>query len=267
VNYFVDEWSRITAWMFVPEDERDCPAILCLHGRTPAGKDECAGIDPSNPALAFARRYAELGYVTLAPDSITCGERISARGMALDTRNFYKDNPKLSALGKMLWDHVCSLDLLGDTKEVDPGRIGVIGHDLGAVNALLLAAFDDRIRAAVASCGFTRFAAEATAERWAPDEGLVLLPKLRGAFETREFPFEWEDVLALIAPNPVLIASASNDEILPNAGSVADAVSTAQAVYDMLGAKDALCHVGHEGGHAMTLEVAEFAEAWFDRWL
>ncbi len=267
VNYFVDEWSRITAWMFAPEDELDCPVILCLHGRSATGKDQCAGIDSADPLLAFAKHYAERGYVTFAPDSITCGERVSARGMALDTRMFYKENSKLTALGKMLWDHVCCLDVLADIKEVDAGRIGVIGHDLGAVNALLLAAFDDRVRATVASCGFTRFDSEFTADRWAPAEGLVLAPKLREAFETRDFPFEWEDVLALIAPNPVLIASAMNDEVLPGSESVAAAVKAARTVYQMLGAKEALEHVAHNGGHNMTPAALEAADAWFDRWL
>ena len=266
VTYFVDEWSRITAWMFIPEDEVDCPAILCLHGRTPNGKDECAGID-SDPLLAFARHYAELGYVTFAPDTITCGERVSSRGMALDTRAHYKDNNKMTALGKMLWDNICCLDVMSEMREIDPGRLGVIGHDLGAVNALMLAAFDDRVRTTVASCGFTRFAAEANANRWAPEEGLVLVPSMRQAFESQSFPFEWDDVLALIAPNPVLIASATNDEVLPGPESVADAVKAAQSVYKMIGAKEALQHFTHNGGHAMTIEALEAADAWFDRWL
>jgi dienelactone hydrolase len=266
VNYFVDEWSRITAWMFVPEDEQDCPAILCLHGRTAVGKDECAGID-SDPLYAFAKHYAEMGYVTFAPDAVTFGERLPARGMSMDTRLFYKDNPKLTALGKMLWDHTCCLDVLSEMKEVDPGRLGVIGHDLGAVNALMLAAFDDRIRTTVASSGFTRFDAEPGPDRWAPEEGLVLLPQLREAFETRSFPFDWEDVLALIAPNPLLVASATNDEVLAAPESVGDAVKTAGTVYKMLGASEALEHFAHNGGHAMTIESLETADAWFDRWL
>ncbi len=267
VNYFVDEWSRITAWMFLPEDEQDCPTILCLHGRTAIGKDECAGIDSADALLAFARHYAELGYVTFAPDTITCGERVAARGQALDTRSYYKDNAKMTALGKMLWDHVCCIDVLSEMREVDAGRIGVIGHDLGAVNALLLAAFDDRIRTTVASCGFTRFASEPTPDRWAPDEGLVLVPKLRESFESRSFPFEWEDVLALIAPNPVLVCSAANDGVLAAPESVAEAVGAARLVYNMLGAKGALEHFAHNGGHAMTVESLEAADAWFDRWL
>lgn len=48
--------------------------------------------------------------------------------------------------------------LLVQHPRVDKRRIGVVGHSLGGHNALFVAAFDDRIRISVTSCGFTAFA-------------------------------------------------------------------------------------------------------------
>jgi len=267
VNYFVDEWTRVSAWMFIPEDQMDCPAIMCLHGATPAGKDEPAGIETDDPLLAFATHYANRGYITIAPDSLACGERSASRAKPFDTKSFYKDYPKWSAMGKMLWDHMRCLDVLNETKEVDPGRIGVIGHDLGGTNALMLGAFDDRVRAIVASGGFIPFAADADPARWTREENLNLMPKLLPAIESREFPFEWDHLLALIAPNPVLLATSPADERFAVASKVDETFDRARRIYRLLGATDALEHISHKSGHRMTIDTLEAADGWFDRWL
>jgi hypothetical protein len=103
VNYFVDEWERVTAWLFVPDGRDEVPGILCCHQAVPQGKDEPAGVK-GDPCLALAQRYAEMGYVTIAPDCATSGERQSHGLQPYDTKSFYKDNPKKSILGKMMQD-------------------------------------------------------------------------------------------------------------------------------------------------------------------
>ena len=267
VNYFVDEWNRVSAWMFIPEGGEDCPALICMHGMTPLGKDEPAGMEGADPTLAFARHFVDLGYVTIAPDCITCGERIYSQLEPFDTQSFYKDNPKMSAIGKMLSDHMSCVDLLGETKEVDSARIGAIGHDMGSYNALFLAAFDERLSTCVASCGFTSLVEDKAPERWAQDAGFVLMPKLREAIERREFPFDWDQILALIAPSPTFLITALNDEILPNTASVDKAMKRASKIYKMLGAQGAIENFTHRDGHRMTPEALDAADTWFERWL
>ncbi|HOE67968.1 MAG TPA: dienelactone hydrolase family protein [Candidatus Hydrogenedentes bacterium] len=266
VNYFVDEWERIAAWVFLPDGRDEVPAIVCCHGEIASGKDESAGID-GNPMLAFALRYVEMGYATIVPDCLTAGERISHGLAPFDTRNYYRESPKLSFLGKMLHDYMHAVDALSEMKRVDPARIGVIGHGFGAVNALLLAAFDERVQTCVASCGFTRFGDDKEPERWARDEGACLLPALREAIQDRAFPFDWEHVLALAAPSPTLVIGASNDAELSNGKSCEKAVKTAKKIYKFLGAEDALdCYLHHDG-HAVTPGTLDAADEWFERWL
>ena len=43
------------------------------------------------------------------------------------------------------------VDLLESLPQVDASRIGAVGHSLGAIESLYLAAFDERVQVAVAS--------------------------------------------------------------------------------------------------------------------
>jgi len=268
VNYFVDDWARVSAWLFVPEGkaEDEVPAVLCCHQEVPEGKDEVAGVS-GRPTMAFAQRYAELGYVTIAPDCITAGERKSTGLAAYDTESFYKDYPQMSAVGKMLVDHMHAIDVLCETRRVDGERIGVIGHGLGGANAVLLAAFDERVRACVASCGFTRFAVDTSPGRWCRQDGFVGFPGLGEAAKSGKVSFDWEHILALAAPTPILLLTALNDKVLPHTKSCGQAAKLARGVYKFLGAEDALININHREGRRMTPEHLAIADEWLERWL
>lgn len=266
ITYFVDDWSRVSAWLFIPEGREEMPAILCCHQQTAQGKDEPAGLN-GDPMLAFARHYAEQGYVTLAPDCVTAGERVSGGLEPFDTTSMYKDHPKVSAIGKMLADHMRCLDILAELEEVDPSRIGVVGHGMGAYNALFLTAFDERIQVCVASCGFTTFSADDDPERWAREEGFVLLPKLRKPLKSKQFSFDWDHILGLLAPSPTLLVTALNDEELPNTKSCGEAAKRVKKLYKMFGAAHAIQDIAHKNGRGMSVQGLASADAWFDRWL
>ena len=265
VNYFVDEWDRVSAWLFLPSGKDEIPLILCCHQEVAEGKDEPAGVS-GDPRLAFARHYAEMGYATLAPDCITAGERVLNRSTAYNSSNYYKTNPPLSLWGKMLLDHQYALDAITEVGRIDTARVGVIGHGLGASNALLLSAMDDRILACVASCGFTRFATDKTPERW-NREDLRLMPAIEQYFESKQYPFDWEHILALAAPSALLIINSLSDAKFHNPKSCQKAVNLAGNLYKLLGASSAIEHYGHYDGHRITPETQEIADDWFDRWL
>jgi len=56
-------------------------------------------------------------------------------------------------MSKMLFDAARGVDVLEQLEQVDAERLGVIGHSLGAKEALYLAAIDERIRTTVSSEG------------------------------------------------------------------------------------------------------------------
>jgi dienelactone hydrolase len=266
VNYFVDDWTRVSAWMFLPKHQEEAPAILCCHQECRQGKDEPAGLQ-GNGRMAFAAHYAERGYVTLAPDCITAGERISSLSEPYDTELFYKDYPNASLLGKMLDDHLHALDVLEEEEKVDSARIGVIGHGLGGTNALMLAATDSRIQCCVASCGFTRFSGDPNVERWSSGKGINLLPNLRESIESGRFEFDWEHLLAMAAPSAVMVITAMGGSPHANPESCAEAVEQVEKLYKYFGAPRAIEHFDHDDGHQMTYEGLDMADDWFERWL
>ena len=55
----------------------------------------------------------------------------------------------VSRIGDEVSRHHLALDLLNSRPEVDPGRIGLVGHDFGAMHGVILAATDLRIGASV----------------------------------------------------------------------------------------------------------------------
>ncbi len=267
INYFVDEWDRISAWLFVPEGREEAPALVCCHQESSLGKDESAGMG-GDARLAYAQRFcSELGYVTLAPDCVTAGDRVLAKQEPLKSRAFYKGAGKVSLAAKMLADHLHAVDVLSEMKRVDASRIGAIGHGMGGANAIYLAAFDDRIGACVASCGFTRFEADKNPERYIDPEGLCLLPKLKAAFESGVFPYDWEHLLALAAPTPLMVITNTGDSPYSNPKSCEKACTEAAKVYKVLGAGSAMKHEMHANGHTTNSDIMEVADNWFERWL
>ncbi len=67
--------------------------------------------------------------------------------------------PTVTRSGSMkgIFNHMRAVDLLGSRPEVDPQRIGAIGHSLGGHNAMFVGVFDERIKVIVSSCGWTPF--------------------------------------------------------------------------------------------------------------
>ncbi len=267
INYFVDSWNRVSAWLFIPEGKEEMPALLCCHQKTPFGKDESAGLEGDH-RLAFAQHYAEAGYVTLAPDCITAGDRVSAKSAPYDGKAFYKEYPKASMAGKMLADHRAAIDVLSEFKRVDSARIGVIGHGLGAFNALLLTAFDERVQACVASCGFTRFETDKAPLHWIEDDGFSLFPTmLKEQLDNKQMPFDFEHLIALGAPSATFIVTTLSESNFTNPKSCQKAVTQAKKIYQLLGAPGAVDHYTHHDGPCVTPDTLDLADEWFERWL
>jgi dienelactone hydrolase len=266
INYFVDNWTRISAWLFVPEGDEEWPAIVCCHQEVPQGKEQMAGLE-GPPSLALAKHFAELGFVTIAPDCITAGERISHGLQAYDTTAFYKEHKNISLAGKMLADHMHAVDVLAETPKVDPSRIGVVGHGLGGLNALMLVAFDERLAACASSCGFTRFAQDTDPTCWGSENEIQIFQPPKNDKEPESPPFDWEHILALGAPSPTLVVTSLKNAKNANPKSCKTAVAHAKKLYKALGAASAIDHSVHDEGDIISPTTASVMEDWMERWL
>jgi pimeloyl-ACP methyl ester carboxylesterase len=238
------------------------PAVLVLHQTSPEGKREAAGL-AGHVSLAFGAELADRGYVTLSPDSIAAGERIDRFG-AFDTRGYYLRHPDLSAMGKMLWDAQRALDVLSTAENVDPRRLAAMGHSLGAEEAIMLAAFDERVIATIASCGYTPFRYETERLRWARDHWFSYMPKLRSVFGRERLPhWDWDDAVRLIAPRGFYQYNTRDDDIFRDSERAYDAVDVARSTWKLYGRPDSLVNVLGPGKH----EVSQTAKAAMYEWL
>ena len=213
------------------------PAMLVLHG---FGSNKGGGA-----ALAAARLMTGLGYVTLRFDMRGCGDSEGERGRVICL--------------EQVDDTKSALAFLMTRPEVDPERIGVMGHSFGAAVAVYAAGIEPRLAACISSGGWgdgeTKFRKQhESPEAWAKfsamlEEGrrqlargvsikvprydiVPIPPGLRGNLaqgSIMEFPFEVVDsmvrfqanaVVSRIAPRPLLLLHPAVDSVTPTEQSI-----------------------------------------------
>ncbi|WP_462409868.1 alpha/beta hydrolase family protein [Neobacillus sp. Marseille-QA0830] len=242
------------------------PAVLALHPTSENGKD-----DISLPSGRENRRYAyelvKRGYVVLAPDTITAGERVLPEDKAFHTKTFYRNHPEWSAVGKMLADHQQGISLLEKLPMVKQDRIGVIGHSLGGYNSYFLAGIDKRVKAVVCSCGFSTFTRDPERHRWGKREWFSHLPKISDYISKGKVPFEFNEVAGLAAPTPLFMSIAENDPIFPHFLPASQALADVCRLYQWLGEGDKFTYMMGDFGHDFPVQVRESAYDFLDHWL
>lgn len=255
------DWAP--AYVFVPRGRTaPGPAMLCLHqhnGRFELGKSEPAGL-AGNPQQFYALELARRGYLTLTFDFICFEERRhpTLNGMDYERFEFTRRVTEGSSLqAKMVSDAMRAVDYLISRPEVDPARIGCIGHSLGGQQTLFTTALDQRIAAAVSSCGFASYA---TIFRDAINHNYSAY--VPGLLPQGDFG----EVLALVAPRPFRVAVGNADRIFPFDG-ILDSVAKARQRYTVLGLDDQLVLDAVDGGHAFADDLRERAYSWLDRHL
>ncbi|GGF98163.1 alpha/beta hydrolase family protein [Paenibacillus aceti] len=270
LSYKTGFGDHVYAYLLIPGKERNprdpYPAMLALHPTDAKGKADVA-TEEGRENRRYALELVSRGYVVLAPDTITAGERIYEGAEAFQTAPFYREFPHSTVIGKMIHDHQQGIELLLTLPYVDPARIGAIGHSLGAYNAYFLAAVDPRIRAVISSCGLCPFTDDPTPERWGQRDWFSHMPKLTEAILADEVPFEFHEIMALMAPRPLFNWFTQNDPIFPNWQAAALASSNLDALYRWLGHDSSYISLLGNGGHDFPPGIREESYEFVDRWL
>src|SRR6185437_7245676 len=217
------------------------PAMLALHESELIGKESVDGQGP-RPNQAYAKELAERGYVVIAPDYPGYG----------DLRNYdFKKSRYQSGTMKSIFDDMRCIDLLQARNDVDPERIGVIGHSLGGHSAMFVGAFDTRLKVIVSSCGWTLFDYDNRVDTdvyikryggrlgdWATES---YMPLLRDKYhlDSEKFPFDFDGVIAAMAPRAFFSSSSLHDSDFDEKG-VKAGIAEVLAVYRFLVAEDKL---------------------------
>lgn len=203
----------------------------------------------AQPTRAFAREIAGAGLGVLAvpwwaelearPSSaVELDERYGAIAAAHDARF-----PAVTGLGRSIADLRLAVDALGEIDQVDPRRIGVFGHSLGAKLAMFLAALDPRISAAVIHEPGLGFEHSNWDDPWYLGDRV---PTDR----------DLDELMALIATRPVLYAGGGASDGPHNA----DIAARAAAAWPDGG----LEIVQHGNGHPIPAEVLQRSIRWLE---
>ena len=283
--------ARVPAYLLMPH-RRDragtdgrLPGVLAIHQDGDRvvhdiGKDEPAGLR-GDADQRYGAELAERGYVVLIPDRGGHGGRYrSPSELPAEFRGFrifLKDGRELTRhlhggfiaqrdmfAGHMPWraglfEMHLAVDRLVTLPEVEPGRIGAIGHSAGGQYAALLMYTDPRVRVGVSSCGTFLFRGI-----WGSQGILRPINGFAGAC----IPWlgRWgdvDDMLAGIAPRPWL--ETRGDVVSPE--RVEELTAKARTRYGDLGVPERFEYVSYAGGHAFPEEMRERSYAWLDWWL
>lgn len=247
ISFASEPGDRVPAYLLVPKGlTRAAPAMLCLHQTTAIGKGEPAGLG-GLPTLRYGHELAERGFVCLVPDYPSFGD------YAYD----FKTSGSHFGSGSMkaIWNNMRAVDLLASLPEVDRDRIGCIGHSLGGHNSLFTAAWDQRLRAIVTSCGFTAFHHyyEGKLAGWTSDR---YMPRIRDNYQNDpdRVPFDFHEVIGALAPRHVLINAPLHDSNFEVTG-VKKVVEACAPLYELLGASGHLEAVYPDCGHDFPDEI------------
>lgn len=258
ITYRVDAGPRTTAHLYLPTDSKPDqrrPAILALHPTSAIGKGVVAGDGPL-PNRNYAVELAQRGYVVLAPDYPSFGDDADY--------NFHID-PYLSGSMKGVVNHMRGIDLLAARADVDPERIGAIGHSLGGHNAMFVGIFDPRVAAVVTSCGWTPFADYYGGKiaGWTSDRYMPRLREIYG-LNPAAVPFDFYEIAAGIAPRGLFSCSPLHDSNFDVAG-VKKAEPKVREIYNLLGADDKLVIRYPDAEHDFPTETRMEAYEFLDR--
>ena len=257
ISFAAEGTDRIPAYLYLPSGrpkEYRSAAMLALHPTSTLGKGVVAG-EGTGTNRNYGLELAKCGYIVLCPDYPSFG----------DYKYDFAADEYVSGTMKGIFNHMRCVDLLASRDDVDPDRIGVIGHSLGGHNAMFVGAFDQRLKVIVSSCGWTPFHDYygGNIKGWTSDR---YMPRLAEEYklDPDRVPFDFYEVVAALAPRAFFSCSPLKDDNFAVEG-VKKASAAAAEVYALLGAPDALQVRYPDCGHDFPEPVRAEAYAFIDK--
>ena len=277
ILFNVNAYSRISAYLLIPEGKGPFPAMNMLHdhgGHLYIGKEKMIRpFDVDTAVVNDADRWAEKlydgqyagdyfarnGYVVFSADAPMWGERGREEGVDRSKYDIICGN--MMMLGRdlsafMTYDDITGTDFLASLPEVDKSRIGCMGCSMGAYRAWMLAALSDKIAAAASICWMTVTDVQMSVKDKKREYGgfANCIPALR----------QWLDyphIASLACPKPMLFINGTRDHLFPVDGTQS-AFSTMHDVWRSQNVDSALetelWDVPHSCGKALQQRVLEF---------
>lgn len=283
IRFNLSEWSRVPAYLLVPEGEGPFPAIVLLHdhgAHFSIGKEKMVRPFHVAPEVmedadqwasqCYDGQYvgdylARHGYVVLAVDALFWGERGRKEGTSYDAQqalasNFLQMGASWGAFINV--DDMRSAEFLASLPFVDKKRVGSLGFSMGAYRSWMLAALTDVVRASASICWMNTTEHLMTLTNNQNKGGsayAMLIPALRRYLD-------YPHVASIACPKPTLFFNGTHDKLFPIEG-VRDAYREMEAVWQSQGASDRLVTKLWDEKHFFNKEMQKETLEFFDRWL
>lgn len=283
IRFNLSEWSRVPAYLLVPEGKGPFPAIVLLHdhgAHFSIGKEKMVRPFYVAPEVmedadqwasqCYDGQYvgdylARHGYVVLAVDALFWGERGRKEGTSYDAQqalasNFLQMGASWGAFINV--DDMRSTEFLASLPFVDKKRVGSLGFSMGAYRSWMLAALTDVVRASASICWMNTTEHLMTLTNNQNKGGsayAMLIPALRRYLD-------YPHVASIACPKPTLFFNGTRDKLFPIEG-VKDAYQEMEAVWKSQGASDRLVTKLWDEKHFFNKEMQKETLEFFDRWL
>jgi len=253
--------DMLFGYLYYPIDEKgglknnNLPVVIYLHEY-----DYSKGFSSYHEVESLFQSMVDKGYAVFSYDMLGFGNRIE------EATRFYNRYPHWSKMGKMVVDVKGAVEVLANLDFIDSTKIFVAGYSLGATVGLYAAALDERIAGVVSVAGFTPMRLN-TPEKGT--EGIKayshlhgLLPRL-GFFVGNEarIPYDFNEILACIAPRPVLVIAPvmDKDAIFQDVGNC---VEQARKIYSLYGTPDNIQIFSPDDYNRFSPEMREKTYEW-----
>lgn len=253
--------DQLFGYIYYPRDKNgdlkntNLPVVIYLHEY-----DYSKGFNSYHKIESMFEALVEQGFAVFAYDMIGFGHRIE------EGTHFYDRYPNWSKMGKMVVDARGAVDALSNFDFIDHSKIFIAGYSLGATVGLHAAALDERVAGVISVAGFTPMRLHTK------DNGMEgvrayshlhgLLPRL-GFFVGNEsrIPYDFDEMIASIAPRPVLVIAPAMDKDA-NLAHVEAAVTNARSIYSLYNAQDKLNIFVPDDYSKFSPEMQEKAYQW-----
>jgi len=245
VEYEGEPGIIVQGYLIKPQNiSKPLPGVVAMHS-TSYRLSYIAGFEEGKPH-AYGYNLARLGFVVFCPLCFLWWNNEDDHLFELQVKRFRERHPDSKGMARMLFDAMRAVDVLVSLKEVDKGRIGAMGHSLGAKEVLYLAAFDERVKAVVSNEGGIGIDFSNWDAPWYLDKDI------------HNFGHQHHEVLALVAPRPFLLIGgdyADGEKSRPY-------IEAVMPVYDLYGKKECLQLYNHGTGHDVTPEAEKRTYQW-----
>jgi hypothetical protein len=210
--------------------------------------------------------FASHGYVCLILDTLELGEIAGEHHGTTRLGKWSWQALGYTPAGVECWNAMRAIDYLQSRKEVDPKRIGITGRSGGGATSWWVAAADDRVQCAVPVAGIADLWAHVIQGDTQQFRDGVISGHCDCMYFVNTYRWDFTQVMALVAPRPLLLGNSDSDGIFPVAGyrGMAEKV---RRLYELYGAGDRFDLLETQGPHKDTPELRLGEYRWMNRWL